>query len=146
MQHPEALSVDQKVQEQVRGSWQHMVAVMCLNLTSGKQVRPVLPIFFSRWSTPEALLAADQTEVEDVLRPLGLYKRRAASLFKMSREFLSWDGVDPRDLHGIGQYGADSYEIFIRGRRDVVPKDKELRKFLGLPPISRVTKSGNVLL
>jgi 3-methyladenine DNA glycosylase/8-oxoguanine DNA glycosylase len=48
----------------------------------------------------------------------------------MSAAYPLWDRVDPTVLPGIGEYGAHSYLIFIRGQLDVLPKDKELRKFL----------------
>ena len=41
-----------------------------------------------------------------------------------------WIGGDPTDLPGIGKYGKDSYEIFIRGNTEVLPLDKELKKYL----------------
>ncbi len=37
---------------------------------------------------------------------------------------------DPRELHGIGQYGADAYLLFCRGRwLEVQPADKDLRRY-----------------
>jgi methyl-CpG-binding domain protein 4 len=36
----------------------------------------------------------------------------------------------PEQLHGIGQYGADAYDIFCRGDwRAVAPKDKDLLRY-----------------
>jgi hypothetical protein len=38
--------------------------------------------------------------------------------------------TDPKDLHGVGQYGSDAYRIFCRGDwRDVNPADKDLAKY-----------------
>ena len=34
------------VQQQVKSVWQHMVGVMCLNLTYRKQVKEILPKLF----------------------------------------------------------------------------------------------------
>jgi endonuclease III len=74
---------------------------------------------------------ADPSDVELVVRHLGLQRRRARSLIRMSIAYSCWwDGEDPMDLPGIGQYGADSYNIFVRGQLNVRPMDKELRKFL----------------
>lgn len=37
---------------------------------------------------------------------------------------------DPKDLHGVGQYGSDAYRIFCRGEwRDVNPEDKDLARY-----------------
>lgn len=48
----------------------------------------------------------------------------------MSKEFLSWDGKDATELHGIGRYGSDSYRIFFKKQYDIKVTDKELRKYL----------------
>ena len=65
-----------------------------------------------------------------MLKPLGMWSVRAKRLRKMSKQFLSWNGVDASDLHGIGKYGSDSYNIFYKG---VIPKDvqdKELKNYI----------------
>lgn len=41
---------------------------------------------------------------------------------------LQW--TDPKELHGVGQYAADAYNIFCRGDwRSVSPTDKDLLKY-----------------
>ena len=40
-----------------------------------------------------------------MLRPLGMSKVRSKRLRQMSKDFLTWDGRDALDLHGIGKYG-----------------------------------------
>lgn len=39
-------------------------------------------------------------------------------------------GVDVRDMHGIGKYGADSYNMFVRGYLVEDVKDKELKNYV----------------
>ena len=42
--------------------------------------------------------------------------------------YLQW--ADPKELHGVGQYAADAYNIFCRGDwRSVSPTDKDLLKY-----------------
>lgn len=130
---PAPLRDDLMVQEQITGTWQHFVAVIMLNQTGRKQVKIVLPEFLHRWPTPDEFLAADQEEVMDVIRPLGMYNRRANTLRRMTIDWKTWDGDRATDLYGIGRYGSDSYEIFFKGRRDIVPTDHELCRYLGLP-------------
>jgi hypothetical protein len=48
----------------------------------------------------------------------------------MTKDFLTWNMADARDLYGIGKYGSDSYEIFFKRNYTVVPTDKELRRYL----------------
>jgi len=118
------------VQQQIQGEWQHMVAVMCLNQTYRKQVKWVLPQLFQRYPTPQKFLSGRTSTQERILKPLGMWRVRTKRIRKMTQEFLDWDLNDAKDLHGIGKYGSDSYNIFFKG---VVPndvQDKELKKYI----------------
>jgi endonuclease III len=126
----QALRDDLMVQQQIDGAWQHMVGVIMLNQTGRKPVKTVLPIFLSRWPTPESLLRSRIIDIEEVIKPLGMCHVRAKRLYKMSIDFLTWDGDDATMLHGIGKYGSDSYEIFFKKNYGVQPTDKELRRYL----------------
>lgn len=125
-----ALRDDLMVQQQIRNSWEHMVGVIMLNQTGRKPVKTVLPEFLERWPTPESLLRSRLIDVEEVVKPLGMYRVRARRLYKMSLDYLRWDGVDAKKLHGIGKYGSDSYEIFFKQNYTVEPTDKELIRYL----------------
>lgn len=124
------LQDDLMVQQQIDGAWQHMVGVIMLNQTGRKWVKIVLPEFLERWPTPERLLRSRIIDIEEVIRPLGMWRRRAQTLYKMSIDFLTWDGDDATMLHGIGKYGSDSYEIFFKNNLWVQPTDKELKRYL----------------
>ena len=121
---------DLMVQQQVKTRWQHMVGVIMLNQTGRKPVKIVLPEFLERWPTPEALLRSRIIDIEELIKPLGMYRVRAKRIYKMSIDFLSWNGDDASDLHGIGKYGSDSYEIFWKNNLAVQPTDKELLRYL----------------
>jgi adenine-specific DNA glycosylase len=123
---------DLMVQEQINGSWQHMVGVIMLNLTGRKPVKAVLPEFLSRWPDEKSYLNSKPEEVIEVIRPLGFYNRREKAIRKMSTDFLTWDGNDASKLHGIGKYGSDSYEIFFKNNYSVKAEDKELKRYLGV--------------
>jgi len=77
------LSEDLMVQEQIDGSWQHMVGVIMLNQTDRVQVKRVLPNFLSKWNTPKKFLKSTTEEVIDVIRELGFYNRREKALRNM---------------------------------------------------------------
>lgn len=124
---------DLMVQQQIDGAWQHMVGVIMLNQTGRKQVKKILPELLKRWPTPERLLDARIEEIESVIKPLGMWRRRADTIRRMTFDFLSWDGENARKLYGIGRYGDESYRIFFKGER-FEPDDKELRSYLGYPP------------
>ena len=126
----EPLRDDLMVQQQINNSWEHMVGVIMLNQTGRKPVKTVLPEFLSFFPTPETLLEADEKFVKLVIQPLGMNNVRYKRLIGMTRDYLSWDGVDATDLYGIGKYGSDSYEIFFKQNYSVQPLDKELKRYL----------------
>jgi len=118
------------VQQQVKSKWQHMVGVICLNQTYRKQVKEVLPKLFKRYPNPKAYLRGRLKTQENMLKPLGMWSVRAKRLRKMSEQYLTWDGVEASDLHGIGKYGSDSYKIFYKNEIPADVQDKELRKYI----------------
>ena len=121
---------DLMVQQQIQNSWQHMVGVIMLNQTGRKPVKTTLPEFLHCFPTPDAVIAADEDAVKAVIKPLGMLNVRYRRLVGMSRDYLTWDGVDATDLYGIGKYGSDSYEIFFKQNYSVEPLDKELKRYL----------------
>jgi len=111
-------------------AWQHMVAVIMLNQTGRKPVKKVLPQFLNRWSRPSQFMKANPSEVQEVIKPLGMLNVRTKRLLRMTVDFLTWDGNDATMLYGIGKYGSDSYEIFFKQNYSVEPTDKELKRYL----------------
>ena len=118
------------VQQQVESRWQHMVGVICLNLTYRKQVKELLPKLFKRYPNPQSYLRGRLKKQQEMLKPLGMYEVRSRRLRKMSRDFLTWDGEEASDLHGIGKYGSDSYKIFYKNEIPEDVQDKELKKYI----------------
>ena len=124
---------DLMVQQQIRGphkKWKHMVAVMCLNLTYRKHVKIILPKLFARYPNPGAYLRGRLATQQRILKPLGMWEVRSNRIRKMSEQYLAWDGKDASDLHGIGKYGSDSYQIFFFNHIPPDVKDKELKKYI----------------
>lgn len=115
--------------EKIR-AWQHMVGVIMLNQTGRKPVKYVLPLFLEKWPTPKQFLWASIDDVKEIIWPLGMYNVRFKRLKLMTADFMAWDGVDAKQLYGIGKYGSDSYEIFFKNNYDVQPTDKELKRYL----------------
>lgn len=103
------------IQERYVGDpWRIMVVCIMLNLTRGCQVKGVVDSFFTKYPTPDACAAADMDELIKVIKPLGLWKRRAISLVKFSNAWLGqWKDI--RDLPGIGSYAYDAWQIFVEG-------------------------------
>jgi len=121
---------DLMVQQQVDSVWQHMVGVICLNLTNRKQVKSVLPKFFAKWSTPDSLVHATRKEIEEVISPLGMKHVRAERLYRINEQFRDWDGEDATQLYGIGKYGSDSYRLFYKNEIPENVGDHELKRYI----------------
>ena len=109
--------------------WKMLVCCMLLNLTNRKQVDTVREELFTRYKTPKDMMNADHRELADILKPLGLYNRRATSLRLMSAGYINgFKSVD--ELYGIGQYAKDSWEIFQNKNNNIKPTDKVLQEYL----------------
>ena len=118
------------VQQQVINKWQHMVGVICLNQTGRKKVKKLLPAFFEKFPTAEELLESNRETIASMLKGLGLKHVRANRIWRMSQDYLTWDGEDATKLYGIGKYGSDSYELFYKNRIPDNIQDSELKRYV----------------
>ncbi len=109
--------------------WKMLVCCMLLNLTNRKQVDTIRKQLFDKYKTPQDMMNAKHEELADILKPLGLYNRRANSLRKMSEGYINgFNSVD--ELYGIGQYAKDSWDIFQNSNLNIKPEDKVLQEYL----------------
>ena len=90
----------------------------------------MLPAFFDEFPTAIHLLQSDKDKIAEMLKDLGMKHVRANRLWRMSQDYLGWDGEDATELFGIGKYGSDSYRIFYK---DEIPdniQDNELKRYV----------------
>ena len=109
-----------------------LVACSLVNLTTWEQARQALREIMRR-HTIRSLASADPSTLEDVLRPLGLWRIRSERLGKMARAWLQERPRTYNDvmkLPGCGKYAADSWAIFMEHRHDVRPTDGKLSWYL----------------
>ena len=113
--------------------WKMLICCLMLNLTSRKQVDPIIDGFFEKWPDAESASKAEEEKMKEYLKSLGMYNRRAKTIIKMSKQFLE-GFTDAKQLHGCGKYANDSDRIFYKGLwRDTEPTDGALvsyKKFL----------------
>lgn len=141
------------IQEQLPTEWHILVAAILLNQSKRNEAWDnTLWRLFENWPTASALTHSDSS-LELLLTPQGFANMKAKRLRRMSKEYLTWDRKDARDLYGCGQYAYDSWRVFVNGDR---PKpheinDKALVKFLEryhagwrigqpLPPLFRISE------
>ena len=106
-----------------------LVCCILLNLTKRQQVDGVRHELFSKYPTEYEMMEAEEDELSEILKPLGLYRRRARTLIKFSWMWVN-GFTDVMELHGIGQYAKDSWEIFQMNNMNVNPTDKVLSAYL----------------
>ena len=110
-------------------AWKMLICCILLNLTKRQQVDGVRHELFSKYPNEYKMMEADENELSEILKPLGLYRKRAQTLIKFSWMWVN-GFTDVMELHGIGQYAKDSWEIFQMNNMDVTPTDKVLLEYL----------------
>jgi endonuclease-3 len=79
--------------------WQLLVATVLSAQCTDERVNKTTPELFRRWPDPVALAGADLDELEEVIRPTGFFRNKAANLQQTARILLAdHDGEVPRDL------------------------------------------------
>lgn len=103
--------------------YERVVAELLLQRTRAETVRAFLPAFLRRFPSWRALAAADESEIAAFLRPIGLWRRRANVLKRLSLALAATNGRFPQErasiqeLPGVGQYVANSVLLFCHGSR-----------------------------
>ena len=110
--------------------WKSQVCCILLNCTRRCQVDRVREALFARYPDALEMQAADPADLAELLRPLGFYNRRARTLIKFSKDWTDKGWKHTRELYGIGEYAAASWDIFYNDAIDIEPKDGVLVKYL----------------
>jgi methyl-CpG-binding domain protein 4 len=100
--------------------WLILVSCILLNCTSRKQVQKVIPFFVKELSSPESFIKYDPQIIKDIIKSLGFVNRRYDRLYFLATYIIAnptWN--DPKELPGIGQYGADAWNMFCN---DLIPE------------------------
>jgi A/G-specific adenine glycosylase len=101
-----------------------IVTEALLQRTRAETVHGFYARFFNRFPSWRTLARVSETELQEYLRPIGLWKRRAASLQKLAVEMAKRRGRFPsarRDIEalpGVGQYVANAIMLFAHGRSE----------------------------
>lgn len=127
-------------------SFKLLIAELLLQRSRAKTVAKVYPVLFTRWPDERALASADESSLQEVIRPLGLIKRAKtikdiASLVSNAQHRIdSYEQM--MGLPGIGRYiSGTASAIALRTQNPVVDSvsSRVYRRFFGLSPFT----SGN---
>lgn len=109
-----------------------LLACSMVNLTNWETAQPIHAGLMARYSIEE-IAKLEPEDLQEDLRPLGLWRRRSLSTIRLAQAWLAGPperAADVLKLPGCGPYASDSWAIFIDGRTDVDPTDGKLRWYL----------------
>jgi len=103
-------------------NYQYVVTEVLLQRTRAEAVSAIFENFFKKYPDWRALAEAQNKDLRDFLKPLGLWQRRAVTLHNLATEmsfrgpvFLG-DRAVVEKLPGVGQYIANAIELLINGK------------------------------
>ena len=103
--------------------YQQIVSEILLQRTKAETVAKYYDTFFSKFPDWIALANASLEELEEIMKPLGLYRHRARRLYKLGEDIRRRGGRIPgnenelRDSGFIGLYVTNAFELFILRNR-----------------------------
>ena len=97
-----------------RNPFELLVATILSAQCTDKKVNEVTPALFARFPTPEAMAAADPSDVERLIQPTGFFRQKAKSILSVAQDLAErFDGRVPATLEelvtlrGVGRKTAN---------------------------------------
>ena len=94
--------------------FQLLIAVVLSAQTTDKSVNNVTPLLFEKYPDPSSLAAADQDDVAECIRRIGMYKTKSRNIISLSAKLVSDYGSEVPDdyeslvsLPGVGRKTAN---------------------------------------
>ena len=91
-----------------------LIAVVLSAQTTDERVNSVTPLLFKKYPNPKLLSKAKINEVEDIIKPIGLYHNKALNIIKLANQLVSdFNGIVPNNreqlesLAGVGRKTAN---------------------------------------
>lgn len=123
-------------QEQYRDDpWKMLMVCFMLNQTSHKRVDQVRDEFFSRYPNAQALLDAQDSDIVELIKPLGFYNRRVKAWKQFCQQWVALSTDAPSlsqliELRGVGKYALDSWKVFQLHQYDTEVDDHVLNWYV----------------
>ena len=90
--------------------FQLLISVVLSAQTTDKSVNKVTPLLFSKYPDPVSLASADETDVQEIIRTIGMYRTKAKNIIALSGKLaLEFNGQVPgtmeelMSLPGVGR-------------------------------------------
>lgn len=100
-------------------NYQRIISEVLLQRTKAETVANFFPQFIKKYPSWKRLGAATQLELQQMLKPLGLYKQKGSRMYKLAQEMKKRKGrfptsrADIEKIPMMGQYITNAYELFI---------------------------------
>ena len=79
-----------------------LIAVLLSAQCTDVRVNEVTPALFAKADTPEKMIALSIAEIEEIIRPCGLFKNKAKAIWNLSKILVEkFDGKVPSDLPSL---------------------------------------------
>lgn len=104
------------------GNYGIVISEVLLQRTKAERVAQFYPGFIAKYPSWQELGNAIEEQLQEDLRPLGLYKQRGHRLYHLAQEMKKRQGKFPasrdavEELSMMGQYIANAFELFVLGK------------------------------
>jgi A/G-specific adenine glycosylase len=104
-------------------NYELILSEILLQRTKAETVSAYYSTFFKKYPSWEQLIKANISQLEQILKPLGLYKHRAKRLHNIILDYKSRNGIMPIDSDELREsklstlYISNAYELFILNKR-----------------------------
>jgi endonuclease-3 len=106
---------DPKIELNYENEFQLLIVIILSAQTTDKKVNQVSPILFKKYPTPQALANADLKDLEEIIKPLGYYRRKAKLIKECAKAIVEkFSGQIPKTLEelislpGVGRKTASA--------------------------------------
>lgn len=94
-----------------------LIAVMLSAQTTDKRVNKVTKVLFSKYPSLESLAKADVSDISDIIRELGSYRKKSVYVKEIAMSLLeNWNGMVPNDrdfLESLSGVGRKTVNVFL---------------------------------
>lgn len=100
-------------------NYQKIISEVLLQRTQAGTAAKFFPQFIKKYPSWKKLGLASESELQETLKPIGLYMQRGSRMFKLAQELRKRNGrfpnnrADVEDIPMMGQYITNAYELFI---------------------------------
>lgn len=104
-------------------NYELIISEVFLQRTKAETVSRFLPDFFKIYPSWKQLGEASEIELQEITKPLGLYKQRGNRLYKLAQELKKRNGRFPKERNQVtemsmmGQYITNAFELYILNKK-----------------------------